>query len=104
MFRLFDILNVEPTYNADLVCDEQGITGAVEQFADSIKRQVFYRQSISLTPALLILYSQLYSYLTLIGYSLESIMEANYEKLCKRYPERRFTTEHSSLRLDKNPE
>lgn len=80
-----------------------GMSGEVGETVDAVKKHILYNKELDVTNLKeecgdILWYMSLM--LTEIGSSFEEVMQMNFDKLSKRYPQG-FTEKHAQLRLDK---
>lgn len=87
----------------DLLHATLGISGEAGELLDAVKKSFIYNKPLDVVNAKEELGDLLW-YMALacrrLNVSFEELMQANIDKLTKRYPEK-YTDEHASARLDK---
>lgn len=83
-----------------------GITGEAGEVADAVKKSIFYNRPLDIDNIVeelgdIMFYVQAMA--GLVGSDLESVIEANYTKLAKRYPGGKFSHAAAHARADKEP-
>ncbi|MGL5079419.1 MAG: nucleoside triphosphate pyrophosphohydrolase family protein [Waterburya sp.] len=81
-----------------------GVCGEAGELADAIKKQYIYGKDpnyANVKEELGDLYFYMTAVMNLYGFTIQEVVQANMDKLNKRYPEKVFKPEHAIVRLDK---
>ena len=99
-----DILVQLTPLQASILHMAVGVSGEAGELLDSVKKHCVYQKQLNINNVIeeagdILFY--LTGLLNELGLTINDCMEANVEKLSKRYPEKRYTNEAAIARADK---